>query len=179
MMKKNLNKKTAGLVLTAASLILGLHVGKAFAYFTSCTTAEGGARLTLGQTVLTPEEDFSNWTKAVSVGNTGDYPCYVRVMAVAGALYQDGLTYSDENGRWSPGGDGYYYYGTVLMPGEKTEILRIRIPEPAQDAKDFNVIVVQECAPVLYDGDGNPYADWEMAAVSEPEEIEEREDDGR
>lgn len=27
---------------------------------------------------------------------------------------------------------------------------------------DFNVIVIQECTPVLYDENGNPYADWNV-----------------
>ena len=31
---------------------------------------------------------------------------------------------------------------------------------------DFNVIVVQECTAVLYDENGNPYADWNRIADS-------------
>ena len=32
--------------------------------------------------------------------------------------------------------------------------------------EDFNVIVIQECTAVLYDENGNPYADWDRIADS-------------
>ena len=32
-------------------------------------------------------------------------------------------------------------------------------------ADEFNIIVVYECTPVLYDDNGNPYADWDNAVV--------------
>ena len=33
--------------------------------------------------------------------------------------------------------------------------------------ESFNVIVVQECTPVLYDEEGNPYADWNRVMDSD------------
>lgn len=45
----------------------------------------------MGFTETTPTEEFSNWTKHVTVKNTGDFACFVRVKALAGEKYQDGL----------------------------------------------------------------------------------------
>ena len=81
--------------------------------------------------------------------NTGDYDCYVRVKALAGSKYQDGLQYSDSDGKWTPGEDGYYYYSDPIAPGESTSVLDIRIDSKESDAS-FNVVVVQESTKVLY-----------------------------
>ena len=43
--------------------------------------------------------------------------------------------------------------------------MQIKIDSTGLD-QDFNVIVVQECTPVLYDENGNPYADWNAVADS-------------
>ena len=34
------------------------------------------------------------------------------------------------------------------------------VPEDVEPGTDFNVVVIYESTPVLYDSDGNPYADW-------------------
>ena len=34
----------------------------------------------------------------------------------------------------------------------------MKVPQEWKDS--FNVVVVQECTPVLYTEDGTPYADW-------------------
>lgn len=89
------------------------------AYFTTYTEASGGVTLNMGFSETIPKEDFSNWTKHVSVENTGGYDCYIRVKALAGSKYQDGLQYSDSDGKWTPGEDGYYYYSDPIAPGRK------------------------------------------------------------
>ena len=139
-MKKSFNKKTLCLAGTALLLTAGLSVD-------------------LGMTTTVPDETVDNWTKHVTVQNTGNYDCFVRVRAFAGAQYQDGLTYSGNN--WSLADDGYYYYSQIVEAGTSTEdALDIRIPHENAD-QDFNVIVVQECAPVIYDESGNPAGDWD------------------
>ena len=158
-MKKSFNKKTLCLAGTALLLTAGLSVGSAMAYFTTYTQVSGGVTLSLGMTTTTPEETVDNWTKHVTVQNTGDYDCFVRVRAFAGAQYQDGLTYSGNN--WSLADDGYYYYSQIVEAGSSTEdVLDIRIAHENID-QDFNVIVVQESAPVIYDENGNPTGDWD------------------
>ena len=133
------------------------------AYFTTYTEASGGVTLNMGFSETIPKEDFSNWTKHVSVENTGDYDCYVRVKALAGSKYQDGLQYSDSDGKWTPGEDGYYYYSDPIAPGESTSVLDIRIDSKEADAR-FTVVVVQESTKVLYNENNEPYADWTQIA---------------
>ena len=102
-MKSHMHKKTAILASAAFLLAAGVSVGTAAAYFTTYATASGGVQINLGFTTTVPEETVSNWTKHVKVTNTGDHECYVRVKAFAGEAYQKGLSYSDEDGKWTPG----------------------------------------------------------------------------
>ena len=157
-MKKSLNKKTLGLAGAALFLTAGLSVGSAMAYFTTYTQVSGGAALSLGTTSTIPEETVENWTKHVTIENTGDIDCFVRVRAFAGSQYQEHLVYSGDN--WNLEADGYYYYSQVLSPGESSGELLISIDNMDSD-QSFNVIVVQESAPVIYDENGNPTGDWD------------------
>ena len=141
-MKKKLNKKTLCLTAAALTLTAGLSVGSAMAYFTTYVTAQGGQELSLGFTEVIPDEEVSDWTKHIKIENTGDYECYVRVKVFAGSQYQEGLVYSDESGKWTPGDDGYYYYSDVIAPGAKSEELLVKISN-MNLPKDFNVIVFQ------------------------------------
>ena len=157
-MKKSFNKKTLCLAGTALLLTAGLSVGSAMAYFTTYTQVNGGVTLSLGMTTTIPDETVDNWTKHVTIENTGDIDCFVRVRAFAGSQYQNSLVYSGEN--WSLAADGYYYYSEILSPGETSGELLIAIDNMERN-QSFNVIVVQESAPVIYDGDGNPIGDWD------------------
>lgn len=160
---RKINKKSLCLAAAALTLTAGISAGTAMAYFTIYTEASGGVTLNMGFSETIPKEDFSNWTKHVSVENTGDYDCYVRVKALAGSKYQDGLQYSDSDGKWTPGEDGYYYYSDLIAPGESTSVLDIRIDSKESDAS-FNVVVVQESTKVLYNENNEPYADWTQIA---------------
>ena len=160
---RKINKKSLCLAAAALTLTAGISAGTAMAYFTTYTEASGGVTLNMGFSETIPKEDFSNWTKHVSVENTGDYDCYVRVKALAGSKYQDGLQYSDSDGKWTPGEDGYYYYSDPIAPGESTSVLDIRIDSKESDAS-FNVVVVQESTKVLYNEGYEPYADWTQIA---------------
>ena len=157
-MKKSLNKKTLGLAGAALVLTAGLSVGSAMAYFTTYTQVGGGVSLSLGTTSTIPEETVEDWTKHVTIQNTGDTDCFVRVRAFAGSQYESALVYSGEN--WNPAADDYYYYSEILSPGETSGELTIAIDNMDSD-QDFNVIVVQESAPVIYDENGNPTGDWD------------------
>ena len=160
---RKINKNSLCLAAAALTLTAGISAGTAMAYFTTYTEASGGVTLNMGFSETIPKEDFSNWTKHVSVENTGDYDCYVRVKALAGSKYQDGLQYSDSDGKWTPGEDGYYYYSDPIAPGESTSVLDIRIDSKESDAS-FNVVVVQESTKVLYNENNETYADWTQIA---------------
>ncbi len=155
---KKLSKKA--LCLAAAGLVLvgGASVGSAYAYFTTYTEASGGVLFEMGATKTEIHEEVEDGMKIVSIENTGDYACYVRVTAFAGSEYT--LTYKDGGSRkWTNGGDDYWwYYSDLVQPGETTGTLNIKIPadlfNDLTDEKDLNVIVVQECAPESYDENG-------------------------
>lgn len=155
------------LASAAVILIAGVSAGRAMAYFTTYTSAAGGAGLDLGfTTVEPPAETFSDWTKHITVQNAADgRDCFVRVKVFAGAKYQDGLQYADANGRWTPGADGYYYYSEVLSPGASADPLDVRITGVGEEEReDFHVIVVEEHSMVFYDETGSPVYDWTVTA---------------
>lgn len=159
---RKLSKKSLCLAAAALTLTAGISAGTAMAYFTTYAEASGNVTLNMGFTETKPTEEFSNWTKHVTVKNTGDFACFVRVKALAGEKYQDGLQYSDSDKKWVPDGE-YYVYSDPVAPGESTSVLDIKIDSKDTDTS-FNVIVIQESTRVLYDENGNPYADWSQIA---------------
>lgn len=157
-MRKFSIRKKVWLTAAAAVLAGGISLQGAMAYFTACATAEGGAVLELGHTAEI-QESFENWTKDIQITNTGDVDCYIRVKVLSGSRF----TLDIGGDGWSAGNDGYWYYGEAVAPDDKTGSLLARITIPQDFAEDFNVAVVQECTPVLYNEDGTPYADWNFA----------------
>lgn len=151
------------IAVLALAAVMTAGVGKAWAYFTSYAQAEGGYVINLSdKTEIT--EKFSDWTKHVAVTSDQDSaPVYIRVKAFGGNLYP--LQYVPAvAGDWTKGeNDDYYYYNKIVRGGETTSELQIeilKIPKKPEDGDTFNVIVIYESTPVLYDGEGNPYADW-------------------
>lgn len=117
-------------------------------------------------------------TKRVSITNTSQTnDCFVRVKVFCSS--QLPLSYENESGLWSEGTEGYWYYGSILPAGASTEILNVKIGElPADyDRDSFNVIVIQECTPVVYDKEGNPTADWNQV-YTEYQEIADGQGEG-
>lgn len=158
-MRKDRIKRSCGLAAIALALTVSAHAGRTLAYFTDYVSASGSAAVSLSFPDTEIHEKVENWTKIVTVENTGDCDCYVRVRAYAGSSRT--VAYIPENG-WVDGSDGYYYYDTPLAPGEVTESFKIQVPKPAEnDTEEFNVIVVSEHTFVLYDEDGAP--DWKLS----------------
>lgn len=164
-MKKIENHKKIFVLSAAALCMIGaLTLESASAYFTTYVSAGGSHVIHLGAEAEIYEE-LSDMTKHVSITNLSKInDCFVRVKVFysseVAVSYQDKSesgslwTYSKE--------DGYWYYGPILPAGASTEILDVKIGDlPADfDKESFNVIVVQECTPVIYDEAGNPTADW-------------------
>lgn len=157
----------AALGMTAA-----LTIQSASAYFTTYVSAGGGEVVHLGaQTEI--HEDVSQMTKHIVLRNTSQInECFVRVKV----FYADPFTveYTDVagNGDWyQQNDDGYWYYRPILPPGGVTTQFDAKIVVPEDfDRDSFNVVVIQECTPVLYDDNGNPYADWNMTYTEYTEE---------
>ena len=164
-MMNKLSKKTICLAAAALALTGTLAVGSAYAYFTTYSEAKGNVVFELGETHTEPHEEVKGGKKIVSIENTGDYDCYIRIRAYAGNNYN--LTYEDGGSRkWYDGKDGYWYYRDILTVGSFSEKVNVILPQEllkdVTDEKDLNVIVIQECTPVQYDDNGEPYADWDV-----------------
>lgn len=145
------------LAAMALALPLSAGIGSAYSYFTANAGAQGRLAVEVGSPETEITETFGQWTKHVTITNTGDLPVYVRVQAFSGSQYP--LTYTT-NGAWNYE-DLYYVYNTVLLPGEATTPLDIKITGVEETDKDnFNVVVIYERTPVKY-SDGKPQApDW-------------------
>ena len=158
-MKKIMKNKTFWLAAAAIVLAGGIQVQDILAYFTTHVGAQGGYEVQIegGSSVI--EEEVKNMTKYISLTNNGDCDCYVRVKVFSGSHVD--ISYSGST-KWSQSkSDGYWYYSDILPAGSKTQTLEAKINVPKEFTDSFDVIVVQECTPVLYKTDGSPYADWE------------------
>ena len=154
------------LTFLALALVLSMGIGTAWSYFTATTRAAGEMWVHLDTTTDIEEPTVVNGEKHIVITNDeGSEPVYVRARAFAGASAGE-LTYSGEG--WTDGGDGWYYYGSILEGGDASEELLVRISalledkDDLEDGDNFNVVVVYESTPVQYDADGVPFADWSL-----------------
>lgn len=158
------------LAVMAVVLPLSAGIGNAFSYFTANAGSEGRLGVEIGTPQTEITETFGEWTKHITITNTGDIPVYVRVQAFSGSQYP--LTYNT-NGAWR--GDGpYYIYNSILAPGNTTEPLDIVISGVEETDKDnFNVVVVYERTPVAYNEDGTAKEpDWNYSIKEEEKLLE-------
>lgn len=121
-MKRKLVK--AGILATA---IASLGVGAAFtsAYLIHDDTEVN--TFDVAEADVSIEEDFTKppdvnpgdtITKKPRAVNTGEIPCYVRMRVVVSN--EDLCEPLSINSGWTKGSDGFYYWSSVLQPGEKT-----------------------------------------------------------
>ena len=158
---RKLHKKPLIMAVATLALTGTLAVGSAMAYFTTYSTAGGGVKMNMGFTETVPKEEVDKDGKHITIENTGDYNCFVRVKAFAPV--EVGRSYNAPYGGWPAGDEGYWYYDDVLPAGKTTEQelnITYKFPEGNDKPEEFNIVVIQECTPVLYKEDGTPYADW-------------------
>lgn len=170
MMIKKFHKKS--IILASAALVLTgvVSVGSAMAYFTTYTTASGGVTMDMGFTQTVPEEDVDEKGKHVKITNKGEYDCFVRVRVFA----EVDVDYKPGEGWEFNETDKYWHYEKVLPAGASTSELLVTYtyPKPGEgeEPEPFDIVVIQECTPVLYDADGNAYADWTRVITEEPQQ---------
>lgn len=160
---KMMNRYGKVIAMSAAALAMtaALSVEGAMAYFTTYTEAGGSGTVSLGPKTEI-DEDVSEMTKHVTIRNTSANECFVRVKVFCGT----DVTCTPEGRNWSHREDGYWYYGPVVAADETAEVLDVKIEYKGEQPQDFNVVVVQECTPVIYDEGGNATADWDAVVYS-------------
>ena len=150
------------LFLLSLVLVLSMSVGAAHAYFTASVTPKGGYVLRIGYTPQITEDLESD--KLVRLTSENGAPTvFVRARAYTGTQFQDYLAYSCEDGSWTDGGDGYWYYMKPLEGGSSTSVLRVHVsknpnlfPAGAQPDEEANIIVVYESTPAVFTESGYP-----------------------
>ena len=179
-----MRKRNLILIALVFALIICATIQPAIAYFTTYVRAKGGHKVTLGDTTKITEE-FSNWTKRVTIANEeGSAPVFIR----AKVRYEGTYTIAVSGTGWTAQQeDGYYYYGesqtqlTVLDENQATSQLSVEIQgvptkssgegadntafEQLKDGESFSVVVVYESTPVRYTANGTPYADWNAQII--------------
>lgn len=168
--------KEYGKVMLMSAAALGmtaaLTIQSASAYFTTYVSAGGGEVVHLGaQTEI--REDVSQMTKHIVLRNTSQInECFVRVKVFYAEPFTVEYTDVAGNGDWyQQNDDGYWYYRPAVAPGGFTTQFDAKVVVPEGfDRDSFNVVVIQECTPVLYDDNGNPYADWSTVYTDYVEE---------
>lgn len=160
-----MKRKTTLLAALAIASVLGMGIAPAGAYFTDSSTANGG--IPIG---ITPSTDFYEWyengVKHLTVTNSADAssPVFVRARAYTS------LPTTIAGSGWTAADDGWYYYGPAIAPGGTSEDLTVTIqfptirstdePNGAEIGDNYNIIVVYESTPAIYDAQGNPAPDW-------------------
>ena len=165
--------KLAGMTAAALGMTAALTLEGASAYFTTYVSAGGSQVVRLGSSTEI-HEDVSQMTKHISIENaSAENDCFVRVKVLYGGDLE--VVYSDTENNWYEGEAGYWYYRPILPAAQTTTGLDVKINVPeGYDRDSFNVVVIQECTPVVFDGTGNPTADW-STVYSEYEEVSEGE----
>ena len=192
--------KVFAMSAAALGMVAALTIESATAYFTTYVSAGGSQIVNLGsQTTI--HEDVSAMTKHIQIANeSAIHDCFVRVKIFYGGDLEIGYPDSPDvpaNSDWylddtaDEKGFRYVYYRPVLpasrVPGDYehpenislTSPLDVKINVPEGFDKDnFNVVVIQECTPVVYDEDGNASADWSRVYSEYEEESDDSERQG-
>lgn len=179
-----MRKRNLILIALVFAMIICATIQPAIAYFTTYVRAKGGHKVTLGDTTKITEE-FSNWTKRVTIANeAGSAPVFIR----AKVLYEGKYTIAVSGAGWTAlQDDGYYYFGesqtklTVLDENQSTTQLSVEIQgvptkssgegadntafDQLKDGESFSVVVVYESTPVRYNANGTEYADWNAQII--------------
>lgn len=65
----------------------------------------------------------------------------------------------NSSSNWTSGDDGFYYYDGIVESGATTEPLILKFN--TTNINKPNIIAISEMIGSMYDGLGEPYADWE------------------
>lgn len=111
-------------LLLGVVLVLGLHGKKTLALFSDQDLVINTG--TAGSVRVDVTEEVDGLSKSnISVTNTGDSACYVRMRVVMPneEVVQGQLSVDKGSAKWQKGADGYFYYAEPVASGGKTENL--------------------------------------------------------
>ena len=175
--KTKITKKTIALLVVL--LVAVGSIGATYAFYSSKTEVKSNV-FTIGSIETHINEDFpkqevkpdsngyAEFTKAVSVENTGKSDCLVRVRVTISpgkqsnqiSLMKDETKLLFSNGSkvgdWIYKDDGYFYYTKVLSSGATTSTLfnKVKVSN-ANSIEDFDIAVYQEAVQaVVHNADG-------------------------
>lgn len=155
--RESMRAKKKKIIFSLLALLAVVSIGIVYAYFTG--SANKNNQFSIGGNEVEIIEEFEPgdetkpgdvFTKKPSVMNTGSVPCYVRAFAE----FNDNAVAQCASVDWNNTAwtvkqeDGFYYYKTVLQPGEVTEPLftQVAISSDADPelVKKFDIIVYAE-----------------------------------
>lgn len=150
--------KRVSIIAVATALCLVAFAGTALAYFSDLTIANGQKSINLGYSTETVEEK-DGLDKHIVMTNTGDTDVMVRVQMFYPTSDPDTIKVTVEGTNWREveGSEAHMFvYDKVLAPGEETEILLATVDIKNVEAapNQFDVIVVGQTAPAVYNADG-------------------------
>ena len=164
-------------ILTVLALIciFTCSIRGAISYFTTYAAARGGRTLHLVEQTRIEENAEANLKKLTVYNTDTNVAVYVRAKAFTPGNYSVAYTHGDN---WTDlEADGYCYYRdpetgghAILNPGKDTgdplvaEISR-KVEEGTTLDDSFNVVVIYEAVPVIYDKDGNPTENWDQPLI--------------
>ena len=163
-MKKRVTRLVQVCLLIAA-LVIPTHM--AYAYFTDYESAAGGA--TVGFTIETHTNEVvdEDGNKTITILNTGTAGAVVRV-----AIFGTNMTVTPSDD-WTKGGDGFYYYNSILEPKAETSSIRVDVKNVTEYG--FDIVVVHESAIAVWSYDAgtdtntvNIPEGWEGPEISVP-----------
>jgi len=158
MIKNKESYKTIVFALLASVLILVVAPGLTTAYFSDTDEGEGTAVIHLAYRTEIEEGDGDIEKNIVITNSEEGAPVIVRAF-IFGPEEKMTITVKPN---WEKRSDGWYYWTEVLDPGEATDENTLKAtvdideltPEQIIElGEEFNITVVHEAAPVVYDGD--------------------------
>ena len=170
-MKNIKKKKTLCLIAAAVVMVITLSIGSTMAYFSTYVVSRGAKPFEYKLTNTELDEKINAGTKTITIKNIGvknesgeveGGACFVRVKVIVAQEHAGKVSVAvgnDSKSGWVKKGD-YYHYNRVLELGDVTKALNISI-NTENHTEDYNVVVIQESTPALYDKDGKAYADWD------------------
>lgn len=126
-----------------------------YAYFTSFCQTSGSVKTEMGIVKL----NIVNNNGSISIVNVGEYKAYFRVK-VEKPEGIDINKVNNENWYWQ---DDYLYYKNILNIGETVQMPEISVNVEKFNGKKYKLIYYTEAVNVMYDKNGDEYADWSIS----------------